>query len=170
MPFSAISSAAVQVGKAITAGLFGKVRTNLDDHEARLAALETSSSLVPIFDETVYNVSAAASLTGVIFHKVTVAVRITKVQVQIFEKGSIVSGLLTVDAKKAATLGAVFSSILTAGASLNYATAANYDSADATINSSLNSLSVNQFLRIDVTALPTVPVGKFRILVYGELV
>lgn len=169
MPFTAISNAAIAVGKAIKQELWQLVKDNFDDHESRLGDLETAGSLIQIFDETVYSASASSSLTGLLYYRAKQAIKIVRVQVQIFEKGSISSGTVSIDCKKASTLGASFSTILTTQASVNFALDPDYTSDDAVINSSLNSLAIDEFIRIDVTSLPTTPLTKMRIIVYGEI-
>ena len=170
MAYSSISSLAIAVGKAIKKELWDLIKGNFDDHESRLTAVETAGSLIPIFDETVYSATAAASLTAVLFFQAKQAMKVVRVRVQIFDKGSISSGTLEIDCKKSTSLNpAGFATILTTLPSINFATAANYDSDDAVINSSLNTLAIDQYIRIDVTALPTTPLSKFRVIVYGEI-
>jgi microcystin-dependent protein len=43
MAFTAIASAAVQAGKAVTQTLMDLIRTNFDDHESRIVALEAAT-------------------------------------------------------------------------------------------------------------------------------
>jgi hypothetical protein len=171
MAFISIPSSLIQVGKAVKKSLFQLTKDNFDDLESRLSAVEVTGTFVEIADETVYSATTAATLTGVLFYKAKQNVRVTKVQIQIFEKGSISSGLLTVDLKKNSTLNPVgFASILTTQASINFASDPDFTADDAVINSVLNDLSVGDFLRVDVTALPATPLSKFRIIVSGELI
>jgi hypothetical protein len=169
MAYSTISSALIAVGKAIKRELWLKTKDNFDDHESRIASLETAGSLIPIFDETIYSRSSASGYTGLLYYQAKQAIKVTKVLVQIYAKGSISSGTIEIDAKKAASLGASFSTIMTTKPSINFATASDYDFDDGAINASLNSLAVDDYLRIDVTTLPTTPLGKFIIIVYGEI-
>lgn len=169
MAFTSISSAIISVGRAIRKELWQLTKDNFDDHESRLGSLETAGSLIQIFDETVYSASASSSLTGLLYYRAKQAIKIVRVQVQIFEKGSITSGTLSLDCKKGSTLGASFATILTTQASIAFATDPDYTSDDAVINSSLNSLAIDEFIRIDVTSLPTIPLTKMRIIVYGEI-
>jgi hypothetical protein len=106
----------------------------------------------------------------VFFYKAKQNIRVTKLEIQIYEKGSISSGSLTVDVKKSSSLNPIgFSSIMTTPATINFATAINYDLNAGVINSTLNDVAVNEYLRLDVTALPSTPLSKFRVLVIGEL-
>lgn len=169
MAFTSISSTLIAVGRAIKRELWLTTKNNFDDHESRIAALETAGSIIQVFDETIYSAAKASTLTGLLFFKAKQAMKIVRVQVQIFEKGSISSGTVSIDCKKASTLGGTFSSILTTQASINFATDPDYTSDDAVINSSLNSLAIDEFIKIDVTSLPTVPLKKMRVVVYGEI-
>lgn len=170
MAFTSISSALITVGKAITRNLWLTTKDNFDDHETRIAGLETAGSIIPVFDETIYVTSRAASLTGMLFFKAKQAMKIVKVQVQIFDKGAISSGTVSLDLKKGATLTpGAFATILTTQASVNFATDPDYTANDAVINASLNSLAIDQYVRADFTSLPTIPLGKCRVIVYGEI-
>jgi hypothetical protein len=170
LAYTSISSLAIQVGKAIKKNLFDLIKQDLDDHESRISAVETIGTVLDIIDETFYSATTAATLTGMYFYKAKQSLRITKVEIQIYETGSISSGSLTVDLKKSSTLDPVgFSSIMTTQATINFATASDYDLNAGVINSTLNELSVNEYLRLDVTALPSTPLSKFRALVIGEL-
>ena len=54
MGFSSIVQANVAAGKPVTTGLFNKVRTNLDDHETRINAVETGGGAkIVLFNEVV---------------------------------------------------------------------------------------------------------------------
>lgn len=170
MAYTSIASSLYQVGKAIKKNLWTLVADNLDDHETRIAAVETIGTVVDIMDETVYSATTAATLTGVLFYKSKQSIRITKLEIQIYEKGTISSGSLTVDLKKSSSLNPVgFSSIMTTPATINFATALNFDINAGVINSVLNDMAVNEYLRLDVTALPSTPLTKFRVVVTGEL-
>lgn len=169
MAFTAISNSAIAVGKAIKKELWDLVKGNFDDHESRLLDVETAGSLIPVFDETIYSAVEASTLTGVLYFRAKQAMKVVRVQVQIFEKGSISSGTLSIDCKKAATLGAAFSTILTTQASVDFSTDPDFTSDDAVINSSLNSLAIDEYIKIDVTSLPATPLAKMRVVVYGEI-
>ena len=170
MAFTTIPSALIQVGKAIKKSLWQYTKDNFDDLDSRLTSVENTSSLIEIMDETFYSATTAATLTGLYFYRAKQATRITKVQVQIFEKGVITTGLLTVDLKKSSTLGGTFSTILTTPPTVDFSTDPDYTSEDAVINNLLNDLVTNDFLRLDVTALPSTPLSKFRLIVTGELI
>lgn len=169
MVFEEILSSEIEVGKAVKAELFTKAKNSLDDHELRLSAVETSSLLTEIFDVDIWNAGAVTSLTNLLMYKAKKALRVTKVELQIYTKGSISSGIIELDVKKATSLDpSFFATIMSTTAKINFATAANYDLNDGTIDSTQNSLNAGDYLRCDILSLPSTPVGKFRIVVYGE--
>lgn len=173
MAFTSFSAAALAVGKSLKKELWDLVKSNFDDHESRILSVEVASSLITIFDETVYNGSSnAASFTNLLLYKATVPITITRVQLQIFEKGAITSGLLTLDCKKSSTLNqAGFATILTTQASIDFATDPDFTEDNAVINGALNDLAVDDFLKVDITGLPSaaIPLSQFRIVVYGDI-
>jgi len=170
MAFVSIPTALIQVGKAIKKSLWQYTKDNFDDLDSRLSAVEVAAVFTEIIDETIYSATTASTLTGVYFYKVKQNTRITKVQIQIYDKGSIVTGSLTVDVKKNNTLNPVgFASILTTLPTIDFAVDADYASNDGVISSVLNDLVTDEFIRVDVTALPSTPLSKFRVIVTGEL-
>jgi hypothetical protein len=169
MAFITIPSAWIQVGKAIKKSLWQYTKDNFDDLDSRVGSLEVTGSFIEIIDETIYSATTASTLTGVYFYKVKQNTRITKVQVQIFTKGSISSGSVTIDLKKASSLGGTFSSIMTTLPTINFASASDYDSNDGVINGVLNDLVTGDFIRVDFTSLPSTPLAKCRVIVTGEL-
>lgn len=169
MAFTTISSAIIQVGKAIKKELFQAIKDSLDDLDSRTAALEVTGSFIEIIDQTIYSATTAAALTGLLFYKVKQNTRVTKVEVQIYEKGAISSGSVTIDLKKATTLGGTFTSVMTVLPTINFASASDYAANSGTINAVLNDLVTGEFLRLDFTALPSTPLSKCRVIVTGEL-
>lgn len=171
MAFVEVLTGWIQVGKALKKEIFDAIKSSLDDHETRLSAVEISSGTLEIFDETVFNGSRAGGLTGLLYYKAPFDLRITRVEIEIFEKGPITTGILSLDAKKSVDLDdANFATILTGAASINFATASDYDSDIASINTGLATINTGEYLKLDVTSLPATPLGKFRIKVLAEAV
>jgi predicted XRE-type DNA-binding protein len=170
MAFTTIPSSIIQVGKAIKKALFQYTKDNFDDHESRIANLEINSTLVQIINETIYCTSRAATLTGVLFYKAQQNIRIVKVELQIFEKGSISTGTVSVDLKKGTSLNPIsFTSIMTTEPEIDYAVDPDFTSDIGTINGILNEVDLNEFVRVDITSLPATPVGKIRVIVTAEI-
>lgn len=122
------------------------------------------ASQITVFDTVILNASNSTSLTGVDLFTATKNFTLSMVEIQIFTKGSITSGTLTVDIKKSSTLGGTFTSVLSTQPSINFATATDYQKATGVISTA--SVSANDILRLDVTSLPA-GLGRIKVLVYG---
>lgn len=171
MAFTPINNAEIAVGNAVKKELFEKVKDNFDDHESRISALSLGAAPVVVFHFDVVNASSASTLTGLCHYEAIAAFTLTTVKVQIFETGSIVSGILEIDVKKSTTDldDANFSSVLTTLPSIDFSTAVDYDSDLGVLDGVAQSVGAGDYLRLDVTSLPSLPLGKFRVLVYGTL-
>lgn len=168
MSFTPIAPSEIEVGKAVKKELWEKVRSNLDDHEQRIQALSFGSSPIIVFNNDVLNASSANSLTGLAYFRSVVPFSVTTVKIQIFETNGISSGILSMDIKKGASLDPLtFNSILTTEAAIDFSIANDFDESDGILDPIEQSVASNEFLRLDITSLPSTPVGKFRILVYG---
>lgn len=170
MAFIEIPASVIEVGKAIKKEIFAAIKSSLDDHENRINALSVGASPIEIFNFPVLNALSANSLTGLTYFRSTTAFNISLVQVEIFEKGGITSGLLSIDVKKGPTLdGAGMVSVLTSQPVVDFATASDYDIETGILDPLNQSVSQGEVLRLDVTSLPSTPLGKFRVLVYGSI-
>ena len=168
MAYTPINASNIQVGDSVKQELFQAIKDNFDNHETRIIAAETSGAVLEVFDEDVHNASSAVTMTNLLSYQAKRNIRITKVTLQIYEKGSVSSGILEMDVLKASSLGGTYASILTTLPDIDFSTAANFDATDGIINGSLNELIDGDYLRVDMTSLPTVSVGRWRIIVYGE--
>jgi hypothetical protein len=170
MPFIPFLPAEIEVGKPVKKELWQKVLGNFDNHEQRILSLSLGASPVVVFNNDVLNASSALSLTGLAYFRAYSAFTVTTVKLEIFEKGIVTSGVLSYDIKKGTSLDPLtFGSILTAEPLINFATASDYDEASGTLDSAEQSVEINEYLRLDITSLPAIPVGKFRVLVYGSI-
>lgn len=170
MSYTSITNSEIAVGAALKKELFQKVKDNFTDHEDRISALSLGSAPVEVFNLDVINASSAVSMTGLLHHEVLVPFTITTVKLQIFEKGSIVSGVVEIDVKKNTTpndTGMV--SILNVKPKINFALNVDYDSSLGVLNGAQQNVVAGDILRLDITSLPTLTLGKFRVLVYGVL-
>ena len=170
MSFITIPNSLIQVGKAVKREIFKLAKDNLDDHESRINAIETSGSSIELLNNDVVLASSAASLTGVLYYKAPFAFTVNTVEIQIFTKGSISSGILEVDVlTNDSPDNSGMQSIFTTEPSIDFSTAVDYAvSTNQVINSAIATLSVGDFLRFDVISLP-VGLGRFRILMRGTL-
>lgn len=123
---------------------------------------------VEVFNSTVFNVSGQTSITALAYFKAPRNMTVTKVVLQIFEKGSITTGNLEIDLKKNTTPDNVgMASIFTTKPLVNFATAVNFQTNSGALNSPVASLNDGEWLRIDVTQIPAA-LTRFYIQVFGE--
>jgi hypothetical protein len=158
------------VGKAVKKELWRKVADNFTNHEDRIAALSLGAAPIEVFNLDILNASSAGSFTGLLHHEAIGSVTITKVAIRIFEKGIVTSGVLEMDVKKGTSLDDLsMTSIMTTKPAINFATASDFDESVGVINPVQQTVAPGEFLRLDITSLPTIPLGKFRVLVYGVI-
>lgn len=157
------------VGDAIKIDDWTTIKDNFDDHESRIGAVEGQAAKIIAFDFDVLLGSSAATLTGIQFYKAIQSFTVTTVELQIFEKGAISSGVLEIDVKKNSSPDDVgMTSILSSLPSIDFSTASDYDTASGILSPTEQDILLDEFLRLDVTSLP-VGLGSFRVLVYGEV-
>ena len=170
MAFIEIPPALIEVGKALKKEIFDAIKASLDDHENRINSLAVGASPVVVFDNTILNASSAGSLTGLNYFRAASGFNISLVQLEIFDKGGITSGIVSFDIKKGDSLDdADLSTVLTIQPSIDFAIASDYDIATGTLDPLEQSVTQGQVIRLDITSLPSTPLGKFRVLVYGSI-
>lgn len=170
MAYEEILASEIEVGKAVKKELWRKTRNSLIDHEQRIAALSLGAAPVEVFNLDIANASSSASLTGVVNYKAITNFTVNLVEVQIFEKGGITSGFLTIDVKKNTSLDDLgMTSILTTLPSINFSLFPDYSSSAGILNPALQTVVAGEFLRLDITSLPITPLGRFRVVVYGVI-
>jgi len=172
MAFSSIPSALINVGKAVKKEIFTYIKDNFDDHESRINSLEGGSSGIVIFDEIVVNAASlfdGGSITGLDYYRASSNFSLLTAIVYIFEVGTI-TGTLEIDFQKSSSADFTSSvSVFTTKPSVNYSTASDYDeSSNAVFDSGVQDISTGDYLRFDITQLPTGYVGKFGIYLVGE--
>jgi hypothetical protein len=171
MAFTAITSTEVQVGKPVTSSIFTKVRENFDDHESRLQSLEAITSKVIIWDFPILNATSASSYTGLTYWRAPFSFTLNDAKVIIYEAGTL-TGTLEIDILKNTSLDpSGMASVFTVLPSIDFATASDYDeSTNATFDVGQQSVSAGDYLRLDVTSLPSGGVlGKFNVYLIGEI-
>jgi hypothetical protein len=169
MSYSEINGDVIKVGKALKKELFRKIRDNFIDHEARISSLALGANPIEVFNFPVLNASSANTLTGLTYYRPLSAFTVSTVQIEIFEK-NIFTGSLSIDVKKGTSLNpTTFSSILTTQPTINFQTASSYDIASGVLDGEKQLIQQGEYLRLDVTSLPSTPLGKFRVIVYGNI-
>lgn len=169
MSFVTINSASIEVGDALKAELFTQIKDNFDDHETRIQSLAAGTAKVSLINEDIYvGSTASALLTGVYYVEVLQACTVVEGSIQFFTVSPATSGTLSVDIKKnTSTNPSGFTSLFSSVPSMTIATG-NYSRSTGTINTSYQSLSVGDILRVDVTGLPS-GLQNFRVTLVGEL-
>ncbi len=171
MAFSSLSDTLIQVSKAIKREIFTTLKDNQDDLNTRVVTLEGGANKVQIWGGIVTNASSASSLTGLAYWPSPATFTLLEVKVGIFEKGSL-AGTLEIDVQKSVDRDPLnFSSVMTTRPSIAFASASDYDdSTNGVIDVTKQTINQGDWLRIDVTSLPSSGViGKFVIEVFGEI-
>lgn len=170
MSFVTINSASIEVGDALKAELFTQIKDNFDDHETRIQSLAAGTAKVSLINEDIYvGSTASALLTGVYYYEVLQACTVVEGSIQLFTKSPATSGSLVVDIKKNTTTDpSGFTSLFSSAPTIDVASVSDYGRRTGTINTSYQSLSVGDILRVDVTGLPS-GLQKFRVTLIGEL-
>ena len=119
-----------------------------------------------IFNNVIILSSSAATLTGLNYFRALSGLTISSIVVQLWTKGAVASGNLTIDIKKnnspaAAGMTSIFSVLPT----FNFASASDYSTSTGTISTS--GLSGGDWLRLDVTSIPSGWSGRFSIMAYA---
>lgn len=169
MAFLSIPSGWYSVGKALKRQLFSRIADDLDDLNVRVDALALGAAPVEVFNDVILNASSSSSLTGLTYFCALAGFTVTQVQIEIFAKGLITSGSVSIDVKKGSSLGGTFTSILTTPPTVNFAVDPDYKIATGVLNVAEQGVLQGEYLRLDVTSLPSVTLGKFRVLVYGTI-
>jgi hypothetical protein len=122
--------------------------------------------LVEVMNAPVILNGLAGSVTGLSYFYVPKNFTVNQVKLAVYEKNGISSGNLVLDVKRNSTqANAGMTSILSAQATLDFATATDYQVASATISS--GACTLGQWLRIDLTSVPSGFVGKGHVIIYG---
>lgn len=169
MAFTSLSNTLITVGKAIKKEIFQTLKDNQDDLNTRLSSVEAGTNKVRFFNGTVLAASSFTTASGVLFHRVESGYDVTDAKVVIFDKGGISSGTLEFDIKKSSTLDFTSNvSIFTTRPSLDFSTASSYDeSSNAVLDNTNKVLSEGDYLRFDITSIPS-GLGKCFIYLIGE--
>lgn len=119
-----------------------------------------------IFNLTVTIGTDAATLTGLCHFRCPASATISSIVIQLFEKGAVSSGTLEADIKKNTTPNDTgMTSIFSVKPSFNFATAADYATSSGTLSTS--SLSAGDYLRLDLTSIPSGFRGHIQVQAYA---
>lgn len=173
MAFSAITTTAIQVGKALKAELFDLIRTNFNDHETRITSVEGTAAKIVVYNEMIVSSVQLVAVDGIAYYRASSAFTLTDAKVGVHDISALsLSGSLSIDIQKSSSLDFTSSaSVFTTEPSLNFATATSYDeSTNAAFDVGQQSISAGDFLRFDITGFPTGDtLTKFQIYLIGEV-
>jgi hypothetical protein len=123
--------------------------------------------LVEVFNHVVTTGGNAPTLTGLSYFMAPSPFNITSVRLVVFTKNGVALGNLEIDIKKNTTPDSVgMTSILTTKPIIDFSVDPDYTLDSGVIATS--AVSNNNFLRLDVTSIPTGWAGQFQVLVYGS--
>ena len=126
-----------------------------------------NSGPVEVFNNDIIVSANATSLTGLAYFRAPGNFKVVKVQVEIFEKGAVASGILSIDVKKGNDADDLsMATIMTTQPEIDFATALDYDFNAGVIDPLLEDVNDNQVLRLDITSKPA-GLTKFRVSVIG---
>lgn len=170
MAFDTINSNQIEIGDPVTKELWDKVKGNFDDHETRISQLETVGQKVIVFDFPLLNTIQAGSLTGLTLWRSPFNFTLTEARIVVYDiNGN--SGTLELDVKKLISPSLnTFSSVFTTKPSVSFPTVANYtQSSNAVFDNALKDIITNDYLRLDITSLPSGILSKCHIYLIGEV-
>ena len=121
-----------------------------------------------IFNTTITIGTSASTATGLLHFKATQNITLTSIKAQLFEKNGVSSGILEVDVKKNSTPDDVgMTSICSIKPSFDFASISDYAISNGTI--STTSISSGEYLRLDLTNIPTGFVGHVQLTLTGVI-
>lgn len=174
MAFTTINSSNLDVGDPLKKELLDLIKSNQDDLDSRITAVEGSSGKIVVFNEIVLNaasLSGGGAITGLDLYRAESDFNLTDAKVYIFTKGSL-TGNLEIDVQLSDTADFTASnSVFTIKPKIVYSTASNYDeSANTVFNATYQSITTGQYLRLDVSELPSSgTIGRFGVYFIGEI-
>ncbi len=152
MSFTALTEAECNSGEPVKTTTHNKIRTNLDDHEARILAAEAATN---IFQSIIMRVNGPYGLMGIVndILKTTIATQINIIGVRILIDKAGNSGDTEIDIKVKRAAEASYTSILTVKPSANFSDGDDFLSTSGTLNASEQVIYPGDVLRLDQTAV-----------------
>lgn len=174
MAYTSIDTNDLDIGSPIKKELLDLIKSNEDDLDSRATALEGNANKIVIFNEIVRNaatLSGGGTVTGLDLYRCEGDFNLTDCKIAIFTKGSL-TGNLEIDVQIASSADFTSSnSVFTTKPKIVYSTASDYDeSANTVFNPSYQSVSAGDYLRLDISELPSGgTISKFIIYFLGEI-
>jgi hypothetical protein len=166
MAFDNLTATEIEVGKAVKKDLFRKIKDSLADLDTRATALEGGSGAIDIFNTDVF-IGNNPQTAGVAFWEAPFDLTLTECAIQIFARGVVTSGTLTIDIKKNSTPNPTgMTSVFTSAPTMNLASVSDYNRSTGTFNPTYQDVLAGEILRFDITSLPT-NLTAFRLILKG---
>lgn len=157
-------------GQIIDEDWFNFIKTNLEDHDTRLIALETLVRQIQFKIEDFYYDFATSStlpITNVMNFKLLEDITIIDCQLWVDINGSAGTNEVDIQFKRGA---GAWTSILTTKPSVGFGSGSNFTSANGVLNNAFNDLLADDLLRLDVTNLQTDGFGFAALLDYQRTI
>jgi hypothetical protein len=169
MAFESIDLNTIKVGDPITRDLWVKIKDNFDSHQTSINNLLTAIGTVSIINGDVDFVGYSALEPNIFHYKARQNFSLNDFRVQLFSKQGVTTGNLTLDLQKSIdTNDSNFSTVLTADLEFDFSVDPDYEERVATINASLNSVTVGDVLRVKVLNVPFGFNGKILMSIGGQ--
>lgn len=150
MAYTAITTGEVTSGEPVSTTTQTKIKTNFDDHEARLQLVESSTAAS---GEILFSVSGRPYVDIDIL-KSTANMTLTILGVRILVDKAGTAGSLEIDIKKSRAGGA-FTSIFTTKPIIGFAAGDDALSSPGTLDGSQSGIIAGDILRLDITSIQT---------------
>ena len=170
MAFVTLDPTLLDVGDPTKKEIFDSLKSNQDDLDTRLTTQEQGVGKIVVFNDLVVNASSASTLTGLDFFRANAAFTLIDAKVSIFTVGSL-TGTLQFNILKNSSLDpAGMTTVFTTRPSIDLGTATDFDeSSNAIFDVGQIGVADGDYLRLDITSLPTPVIGSFYLTVFGEL-
>lgn len=159
----------VSPGDPVTGTGYNILVNDIIDHETRILALESGASKIYVWNDYVLNTFPSSSITGIDYWRAPISFTLTTAKIVIADKGSL-TGTIEIDVHLQSTMDTSgSSSVFSTKPSLDLTVAASYSESSNAVFST-TSIAAGQFLRLDISSLPSSGVmGRFYVVVFGEV-
>ncbi len=167
MVYDPIDDAEIEAGQPTKQELWNKVQDDLDDHEARIQAVETGS-LTTFLDmefPVVGDYSIYGARDGLSIHRVSVAITILAGRVMVFTAGSAGTTEIDIEFKRG---GGAWTSLFNTKPSVASGAGDFAVSSNGVLNSSNVDLEVGDLIRLNIDSVQTNGIGLMGLLSFEK--
>jgi len=170
MAFTPLNINDLDIGDPIKRSILTTVKDDLDDLDSRTSQIEALSNRVLVFDFPIINVNKLTSITGISIFRSSINFTLTDAKVVVYDINGI-SGTLQIDVKKLISPSLnTYSTVFTTKPSITFPTTVNYQtSTNAVYDNSMKNIIIGDYLRLDITSLPSSIITKFHVSIMGEV-